>query len=97
MAAFVSPFMEKFRSTHSFGDTTNRTRRTAKNRRQRDRRGSFSDQCRPARRSQVRMANMANTEPMAVTLQKICNGFPLFIETRRRSVYPGARQIGVTS
>ena len=41
---------------------------------------------------------MANTEPMAVTLQKICNGFPLFIETRRRrSVYPGARQIGVTS
>ena len=40
---------------------------------------------------------MANTETIAVTLQKICNGFPLCLWTRRRgTVYPGACQIRVT-
>jgi hypothetical protein len=27
------------------------------------------------------MANMANTETIAITLQKICNGFPLIFKT----------------
>ena len=27
------------------------------------------------------MANMPNTETIAITLQKICNGFPLILKT----------------
>jgi hypothetical protein len=43
------------------------------------------------------MANMPNTETIAITLQKICNGFPLILKTLASgTVYSGARQIGVT-
>jgi len=38
------------------------------------------DQRRPVRCSQVRMAKIPNTEAIAITLQKICNGFPLILK-----------------
>src|SRR5262249_25349235 len=46
----------------------------------RDRKQPSRDQCCPDRCSQVRMPKIPNTEAIAITLQKICNGFPLILK-----------------